>query len=152
MSDPAVCHPDPVELTRSAIDVTALIARVQDPACGGVVTFEGRVRAEGTADNPLVALEYSAYEDMALRQMRRLRDETLRRFAVRRVAIVHRLGRMEVGEVSVVIVVAAPHRADAFEACRWTIDELKRDVPIWKKEIWTRGETTWVDPTQQLEV
>lgn len=152
MSDVQLHQADPVELTRSPIDVAGLIARMQDSACGGVVTFEGRVRAEGTADNPLVALEYSAYEEMALRQMQRLREEARRRFAVRRVAIVHRLGRMEVGEVSVVIVVAAPHRADAFEACRWTIDELKRDVPIWKKEIWAGGGTTWVDPTQQLEV
>ncbi len=135
-----------VELTREPIVLTRLIEHVADDACGGVVTFEGVVRAEGSADNPLAALEYSAHESMAIDQLHRIRERAIERFSVHDVVIVHRLGRLEIGEASVAIVVSAPHRADAFDACRWVIDVLKRDVPIWKKEFWQKGETTWVHP------
>lgn len=138
--------PTNVDLVEEPIDVRALVARVGGLEAGAVVIFEGTVRAEGPADNPLVALEYTAYDAMALRLLERLRDEALGRFEISAAAIVHRLGRLAVGEASVAIVVAAPHRAAAFEACQWLIDALKRDVPIWKKEIWSRGESTWVEP------
>jgi len=115
------------------------------------VTFEGIVRAEGPAENPLAALEYSAYHSMALRLMNQIRAEALDRFEIEEAAMAHRTGRMSVGETSVVIAVSAPHRADAFEACRWIIDAVKIDVPIWKKEIWSRGESKWVDPTKLPE-
>ena len=134
---------DLVRLMREPILVDQLTSRVADPSCGGLVTFEGVVRAEGSPGNPLEALEYSAYEDMALRLMERIRDEARERFDVCEVAIVHRLGRLAVGECSVAIVVSAPHRAAAFDACRWIIEAIKKDVPIWKKDIWRTGETTW---------
>ena len=133
-----------VRLTHEKLDGGAIANSLADPACGAVITFEGIVRQDGPADNSLIALEYSAYESMALQQMRSLREEALKQFAIRDAAIVHRLGRMAIGETSVVIVVSAPHRKDAFEACRWLIEMLKRDVPIWKKEIWSQGEATWV--------
>lgn len=138
-----------VQITDGPIDAREVAARVAHRSCGAVVTFEGVVRLEGDADNPLVALEYSAYESMALRVMGRIRREALERFAIENAAIVHRVGRLAIGEASVVIVVSAGHRGDAFEACRWLIDTVKIDVPIWKKEIWSRGESTWVDPSQE---
>jgi molybdopterin synthase catalytic subunit len=131
-----------VELTREPIDLDRLIAHVTDGSCGGEVTFEGVVRAEGPPDNPLDALEYTAHETMAVDQLHRIREEAVERFDIRDVAIVHRIGRLEIGEASVAIAVAAPHRADAFEACRWVIDTLKLDVPIWKREIRKKGEAT----------
>lgn len=138
---------EPVLLTDAPIDVAALARAVAGPACGAVVTFEGVVRAEGSPDNPLVALSYSAHPSMAVRQMRRLRKQARERFEIHDVAIAHRVGRLEIGEASVVVVVSAGHRGAAFDACRWVIDTLKQDVPIWKQEIWTQGEPTWVDPT-----
>jgi molybdopterin synthase catalytic subunit len=137
-----------VRLTRETIDLLDLVGRVRSPEAGAICTFQGPVRAE-RPENPLLALEYSAYEEMALREMEKVRSEAMRRFPVTEVAIVHRLGRLEIGEVSVAIVVSAPHREAAFAACRYAIDELKQSVPIWKKEIWTTGETTWVDPTAE---
>lgn len=140
-----------VEVTTGAISAAAVSARAARPGCGAVVTFEGVVRPEGEADNPLVALEYSAHERMAVRVLGRIRAEALERFGVEQAAVVHRTGRLAVGEVAVVVAVAAGHRGEAFEACRWIIDALKIDVPIWKKEIWSRGESTWVDPTSRPE-
>jgi MoaE-MoaD fusion protein len=133
-----------VTLTRDKLNSATIVAGLADPACGAVVTFEGVVRQDGSADHSLIALEYSAYESMALQEMRRLRDAAINQFAIQNAALVHRLGRMSIGETSVVIVVTAAHREDAFEACRWLIETLKRDVPIWKKEIWSQGEGTWV--------
>ncbi len=137
---------DPVVLTTDPIDTPALARLVADRSCGAVVTFQGVVRAEGPPANPLLALEYSAYEPMALRQMILIREQALEKFAIWEAALAHRLGRLAVGETSVAVVVAAPHRGDAFTACRWIIDTLKLDVPIWKKEVWTQGEATWADP------
>ncbi len=132
-----------VELTRERIKLARLVAYVRHRSCGGLVTFEGVVRDETSREDTLEALEYSAYESMALTHMQRLRQEAMRRFAIHEAAIVHRVGRLGIGETSVAIAVSAAHRADAFEACRWIIDTLKRDVPIWKKEVWQRGEAKW---------
>ncbi len=135
-----------VRLTRDVIVVRGLYRMVEDASCGGVVTFEGIVRREGPPENPLVALEYSAYEDMALRLLQRIRQEARRRFEIHDAAIVHRLGRLEIGECSLAVVVSALHRPAAFDACRWIIETIKKDVPIWKKEIWQKGDATWVHP------
>ncbi len=136
-----------VRLTCEPISADALAARVQRPDLGGIVTFAGVVRAEGSADNPLIALEYSAYETMAIRQMQELRRAALQRFEIGEAALAHRLGRIPIGETAVAIAVGAPHRNAAFDACRWLIDTLKRDVPIWKREVWQKSEPTWVEGT-----
>ena len=108
-----------------------------------MVVFDGIVRNNSRGRRTL-HLDYEAYEEMAARQMHELGREALRRFGVRQVTIVHRLGRLEVGETSVLIVVASAHRAQAFEACRWLIDTLKKTVPIWKKETFVDG-AVWAD-------
>jgi len=116
-------------------------------ASGGTVIFEGTTRSEVHPEHgPLVRLRYEAYDDMALAQMQRLAAEVRRRWPIERLALVHRTGNVELAEASVVIAVSCRHRAEAFEACRWLIDALKRDVPIWKKEVWADGYETWVEP------
>lgn len=134
-------------LTRETIDVRALECEVGAPAAGAVCTFVGLVRAERRADGlALEALEYGGHETMALREMQSMCDAALGGHAVHAVRLVHRLGRIAIGEASVAVLVSAPHRAAAFEACRALIESLKKDVPIFKREIWHGGAATWVDP------
>ena len=95
-------------------------------------------------------LEYEAYGEMAVEQMRSIARGARDRWSIVRLAIVHRIGAVAVGEPSVVIAVTCPHRSDAFESCRWLIDALKRDVPIWKREVWSSGALSWVDPTREV--
>jgi MoaE-MoaD fusion protein len=130
-------------LTRTAIQAESLIATARTPGDGAVVTFDGCVRNHSLGRRTLY-LEYEGYEPMALSKMRAIGVELHKMFAIDRVAIVHRLGRLEIGETSVFIVVSAAHRAAAFEACRWAIDTLKRTVPIWKKEFFEDG-AIWAD-------
>lgn len=132
-----------VRLQREAIDPTALTAQIKDGADGAVVIFDGIVR-DNTRGRRTLHLEYEAYEAMALDQMRALTADAKQRFAVREISLVHRLGRLQVGETSVWIAVASAHRAQAFEACRWIIDTLKKTVPIWKKEFFEDG-AVWAD-------
>jgi MoaE-MoaD fusion protein len=127
----------------SRIDSQAVMHRIKRAEDGAVVVFEGVVRNQ-TRGRRTLYLEYEAYEAMALRQMEALGEECLKQFEVRDVALVHRLGRLEIGETSVLIMVASAHRAAAFEACRWLIDTLKRTVPIWKKEFFEDG-AMWAD-------
>lgn len=134
-------------LTGEPIDVAAVAASVQDDRCGAVVTFVGTARAAGD-DEPLEALEYAAYDDMAAAKLNDVCDEAASRFCVHRVACVHRLGRLKIGEASIAIAVSAAHRADAFAAARFVIDAVKKVVPIWKKELYRSGRTCWVDPTK----
>lgn len=129
---------DTVALTREPIEAEKLVAAPKSAADGAVVVFDGIVR-DNSRGRQTLYLEYEGYEELALKQMRALAGEALTRFGVRRVEIVHRLGRLEIGETSVLIVVASAHRAQAFEACRWVIDTLKKTVPIWKKEIFVDG-------------
>ena len=132
------------ELTAERIDVGSVARRVVPPECGATVTLDGYVR-EWTRGRRTLYLVYEAYAPMALAEMRRLVARLRERFpGVRHVGIVHRTGRLEIGETSVVISVAAPHRRAAFEACEWAIKELKRTVPIWKKEFYEGGEV-WVE-------
>lgn len=132
-----------VKLTHQPIDVEGIRGQADLTAAGGVVTFEGRVRNQ-TGGRRVRFLEYEAYESMAASELERIRDEALRRWPLRSVSIVHRLGRVEIDEPSVFIVVGAGHRAEAFEACRWVIDTLKNRAPIWKKEYFEDGEV-WVE-------
>lgn len=131
-------RPVQVALVHAPIDTPACRAAVQAAEDGAVVSFEGVVRNH-TQGRPTLWLDYQAYEPMALRQMDLLATAALARFHVRHVTLLHRLGRLEIGETAVLIVVASAHRAAAFEACRWLIDTLKQQVPIWKKETFADG-------------
>lgn len=132
-----------VSLQRENIESAAVIAALKAGEDGAVVVFDGIVR-NNTRGRQTMYLIYEAYEEMALDQMRGLANEATSKFAVRDVAIVHRLGRLEIGESSVLIAVASAHRGAAFEACRWVIDTLKKTVPIWKKEHFFDG-AVWAD-------
>jgi MoaE-MoaD fusion protein len=129
-------------LTREPIDSAKLIEQAKAAEDGAIVVFDGIVRNHSRGRRTLY-LEYEAYEEMALKQMRGLAAQARERFAIRHVSIVHRLGRIEIGETSVLIVVSAAHRAAAFDANRWLIDTLKQTVPIWKKEFFADG-AVWV--------
>lgn len=132
-----------VELTRARIVPEEILAGVKAPADGAVVVFDGIVRNH-SGGHPTLYLDYEAYEPMALRKMEEIVAEIRARWRVDRVALVHRLGRLEIGETSVFIAVSAAHRADAFDACRHAIERLKRTVPIWKKEYFADG-GVWVE-------
>ena len=141
-ADSAGSH-DFFELTTDAIDVGATARRVVLPECGATVTLDGYARG-WTRGRQTLELIYEAYAPMAIREMKKLAEAVHHKFDVAHIGIVHRTGRIEIGETSVVISVSAPHRRAAFEACEWAIRELKRTVPIWKKEIFADGEV-WVE-------
>jgi molybdopterin synthase catalytic subunit len=130
-------------LSDRPLDPAAVIARVAGPGMGGIVVFVGAVRDEARGRS-IRHLEYEAYPGMAEREMDRVADEAAQRWPGARVAIAHRTGHLEIGELAVVVAAAAPHRAEAFAACRFAIDTLKERVPIWKKEFASDGEY-WVD-------
>lgn len=134
-----------VELTYNEIDYTALTESVRSPQAGAVVLFLGTVR-EMTGGRKTVALDYEAYGPMAEAKLKELEAEARDKWPVEEVSLVHRLGHLELGEVSVAVAVSCPHRQDAFEAGKWLIDTLKVRVPIWKKENWSDGTTEWVHP------
>ena len=127
-----------IELTREVIDAARITAVLKAGEDGAVTVFDGIVR-NNTRGRRTLYLDYSAYEEMALDQMRSLAAEAVTRFGVRDIAMVHRLGRLEVGETSILIAVASAHRGATFDACRWLIDTLKKQVPIWKKEVFVDG-------------
>ncbi len=137
------CPYDFFELTIEPIDVGQVARRVVLPECGATVTLDGYAR-EWTKDKHTLYLVYEAYDSMALTEMQRLGAEAHKRFEIAHLGIVHRTGRLEIGETSVVIAASAPHRQAAFQACEWAIKELKRTVPIWKKEVFECGEEEWV--------
>ena len=132
-----------VEIVREVIATDTVLARFRAGADGAVCIFDGIVR-DNTRGRKTLYLDYEAYETMAVRRMQVLRAEAIARFGVREVAIVHRLGRLGIGETSVLIAVASAHRGAAFDACRWVIDTLKQTVPIWKKEQFADG-AVWAD-------
>lgn len=132
----------PFELRSTPITLDEVERAVARPEAGALVSFAGTVRSK-TQGHDVVALEYEAYDSMAVRFLRTIGDEVRSRWPDASVAILHRTGRLEVGEVSVVIAVSSPHRGDAFDGCRHAIERLKQDVPIWKKEI-RRDGSIWV--------
>ena len=142
---PTPANSDLIVLVDNTIDADALICQVRSGGDGAIVTFDGCVRNQSHGRRTLY-LDYEAYDSMALAKMHEIAAEVHAKFPIDRVAIAHRLGRLEIGETSVFIAVSAPHRAAAFEACRFAIDTLKRSVPIWKKEyfedgaVWAEGE------------
>ena len=127
-----------VELVQDAIDSQRLVDGLKAGEDGAVAIFDGIVR-NNTRGRQTLYLDYTAYESMALEQMRKLGFEAISRYNVRDVLMVHRLGRLQVGETSILIAVASAHRGAAFDACRWLIDTLKQQVPIWKKEVFVDG-------------
>jgi molybdopterin synthase catalytic subunit len=136
-------HDDICQLLREPIDMLALVRHVRAPEDGAIVTFDGFVRNQSHNRSTLY-LDYEAYESMALAKMREIAAQLREKYKIHRVTIVHRLGRLAIGETSVFIAVSAPHRAAAFDACRFAIDTLKRTVPIWKKEYFEDG-AVWAD-------
>ena len=139
------------EITETPLDIGEIARRVIPPECGATVTLDGYVR-QFTKGRETEHLVYEAYEPMALKEMEKLIARAHNEFDITNIGIVNRLGKLEIGETSIVISVASPHRRAAFEACEWLIKELKRTVPIWKKEVYADGEV-WVEgDASQVEV
>jgi molybdopterin synthase catalytic subunit len=134
-----------VEITEDPIDHAAIVDRVRSNQAGAVCSFLGTVR-ELTGDRRTTLLEYEAYPEMALAKLAELENEARKRWPILESALVHRVGRLDLGEISVIVAVSCPHRGDSFEACRWLIDRLKEEVPIWKREVWADGTEEWVHP------
>jgi molybdopterin synthase catalytic subunit len=134
-----------IRLTQEPIDYFALTECVRLPNCGAVVTFLGTVR-DLTGDQVTVALDYEAYPPMAEKKIAEIIEDARSKWPIGKIGVVHRLGYLTVGEISVGVAVSSPHRAEAFEACRYIMDRFKELVPIWKKENWADGKTEWVHP------
>lgn len=141
---------DRVILTRDPLDVS-IASTLNRYDAGALATFAGTVRAEDDCDRQLIALDYEAYDDMALSMMRSIRDRVIEKFGVHDVIVAHRLGRVKLGETSIVVGVVSAHRVAAFDACRWIVDQVKIDVPIWKKDVWSDGSAEWVNPACSSE-
>jgi molybdopterin synthase catalytic subunit len=136
---------DRIGLSAEPLDVRALEAALAGSEHGARVTFVGLTRETSPGDpRPVVALDYEAYESMALAEMTAIAGEARARFGPLHIALVHRIGRVAVGEASVAVVVAAPHRAGAFDACRFAIDTLKERVSVWKREVYRDGDSAWI--------
>lgn len=135
-----------VEIIKEKIDIARVVASVEDPAAGGVAVFIGTTRNHSDGKNVL-ALEYDAYVPMALKLMNRIAAEAKSRWGLQKISVVHRIGHLAIGDASVVIAVSSAHRNEAFEACRYAIDTLKQEVPIWKKEYFQDG-ALWVESEQ----
>jgi molybdopterin synthase catalytic subunit len=143
VAGPPIQFTEHAALVRQPIDGAAITAAIKEPEDGALAVFDGIVRNQ-TRGRRTLYLDYTAYEPMALQQMEQLAQQALASYAVRAVWLVHRLGRLQIGETSVFIAVASAHRAAAFDACRWLIDTLKKTVPIWKKEYFEDG-AVWAD-------
>ena len=138
-SDPVL-----VRVTPETLAVGDALAHVADPGAGGTCVFVGTVRDASAQGDVVTGLTYEAWEELAVERLRELAARIDARWPVRKVALMHRVGNLQVGEVSVVVAVSSAHRAEAFEACRFGIEELKHDVPIWKREALASGEANWV--------
>ncbi|MBD2385840.1 molybdenum cofactor biosynthesis protein MoaE [Cylindrospermum sp. FACHB-282] len=135
---------DSFAITLAPLSLEEIYAKAEDPANGAVVVMSGMVRNQ-TDGKPVVALEYQAYEPMALRVFYQIAADIRDRWSdVNRVVIYHRIGRLQIGEISVLVAVGCPHRREAFDACQYAIDTLKHNAPVWKKEHWLDGSSSWV--------
>lgn len=134
-----------ISIQSEPIDTQVLTTKVGDQDAGAVVLFIGTTRRM-TEGKETVRLEYDCYEPMAKAELAKLREGAMERWPLKQCGIVHRVGVVENGQASVAVAVSSPHRVQAFEACQWVMDTLKRNVPIWKKEQWTDGSTEWVHP------
>lgn len=138
---------DWIEILPIPLPLTKAIDFVTDRSAGGIDIFLGTTRSENSpAHAKLIALDYEAYPEMATQRMQQMAATARNRWPIVRLAMLHRVGRVAIAEPSVLIAVSCPHRGEAFAACRWLIDQLKADVPIWKKEIWADGADSWVHP------
>jgi molybdopterin synthase catalytic subunit len=133
----------PFRVTESAIEPAPLVEAVRSNESGAVALFYGVAR-NNSEGRPVVALEYDAYPSMAERKLREVAEEVATRWPITGIGVLHRTGRLEIGETSLLVAVSSPHRAEAFEACHFAVDRIKQIVPIWKKEIWESGEGEWV--------
>ncbi len=133
------------KITTDIITGAEVRAAVEAPNAGAVVLFFGTVR-NNTDGRAVKHLEYEAYPPMAEKKMAEIAQEISEKWGIDRVAVIHRVGKLEIGEVSVAVAVASPHRKDGFEACKYAMDRLKQIVPIWKREVWADGEAEWVKP------
>lgn len=131
-----------IKITNEILDAAACIVKATDAACGGIAVFIGTVRNQ-TKEKKVTRLEYECYESMALKEMKKIADEVIRLWNVNNIIIHHRTGILPVGDMAVIIAVSSAHRDAAFDACRYTIDTLKKTVPIWKKEVFEGGEE-WI--------
>jgi molybdopterin synthase catalytic subunit len=143
--EPVLGNRPMIEIIEGPIDHASLTDRVRCNRAGAVCTFLGTVR-EITGTRQTLWLDYEAYPEMALKKMQGLEEEARGRWPIIDLAMVHRVGRLDLGEISIVIAVSCPHRHDAFDACRWLIDTFKEVVPIWKRESWADGTEEWVHP------
>ncbi len=137
-----------IQITHEPLDPEAITARVRRDSSGAVVTFLGTTRSY-TGDRKVLHLEYEAYQPMADKKLAEVARELRERWPVEGVAIAHRLGRLEIGDISLVVAVASPHRRAAFAACQYSVDRIKRTVPIWKKEFFQGGEV-WVESPEDV--
>ncbi len=133
------------KITSDDIELGDVIRAVETEDAGAIVHFLGVVR-NNTEGREVSYLEYEAYPPMAEKKMAEIAQEIHEKWGLNRVAMIHRVGRLEIGEVSVAVAVASPHRKEAFEACHYAMNRLKQIVPIWKREVWTDGEEEWVKP------
>jgi len=140
---PQIYPGDSFAITFAPLSLEEAYQLADDPANGAVVVMSGMVRNQ-TEGKPVVALEYQAYEPMALEVFKQIAAEIRQTWGVTRVVIHHRTGKLQVGEISVLVAIGCPHRSEAFAACQFAIDTLKHSAPIWKKEIWSDGSTSWV--------
>lgn len=136
-----------IRIQKEPIDTLALTNGVGDENAGAVILFVGTTRRM-TGARETIQLEYDCYEPMAIAELGKLRDEAMERWPLKSCAIVHRVGVVENGQASVAVAISSPHRKEAFDACQWIMDDLKRRVPIWKREQWADGSTGWVHPEQ----
>ena len=134
-----------IDIVNDKIDEAALLEQVKSVSCGAVILFAGTTRRQ-TNGRLTDTLHYEAYGDMARSELGRIREAAMNQFGLEKCAIVHRVGEVPLGETSIVVVVSSAHRKQAFEGAAWIMDEVKRDVPIWKQEVWADGEKEWVHP------
>lgn len=138
-----------IDLVGSVIDTDALVAAVTDPDCGAIVLFVGTTRQKTVTGEQIKitnTLFYDAYHSMALKSLEDLADQAAARWPLEGIAIVHRLGEVPIGEASIAVAISSPHRADAYAANVWLMDQIKNDVPIWKRELYADGSEEWVHP------
>lgn len=138
-----------IEITNQTIDTLAILNAVNSELAGASVLFVGTTR-KFTGEKETQKLDYDCYQEMAIKKMEQLRDEAMQKWPIQECAIVHRVGTVELGEASIAVAVSTPHRVASFESAQWLVDTLKKQVPIWKREIWADGSEEWVHPNDAV--
>lgn len=138
-----------IEITKDVIDTDRVLASIRSDQSGASVLFVGTTR-QFTGDKETLKLDYECYQEMAIKKMQQIHDQAMSRWPVEKCSIVHRVGTVEIGESSIAVAVSTPHRSAGFEAAQWLVDELKKQVPIWKREFWADGSQQWVHPNEAV--